>query len=83
MPNSFSIKKLQSEPSQELQDLISLDNLVFETYYTHNLSTAYQQNLLDNPNIIFIVASINFDIVGGLTTYILPSAHYEGSEIYI
>jgi aminoglycoside 3-N-acetyltransferase I len=43
----------------------------------------YLKTLLHHPTMLFLVATRNGKVVGGLTAFTLPSVYYPASELYI
>lgn len=69
-----TITKLMTQDVAIFQDMIFLFNVVFEVATNHNAppSETYLANLLHQKDFAVWVASIDKQVVGGLTMYILP-----------
>lgn len=70
----------------DLQHFVGLMKVYEDAFEMEDFTiptTHYLQGLLRNENIIFFVALSHNQVVSGLTAHILPSTHFESSEIYI
>lgn len=74
--------KLTKSDIDILIGLIRLYEDVFEENYSMP-SLDYLQNLLEKEHVIFYTARTGNEVVGGLTAYVLPSAYFSASEVYI
>jgi aminoglycoside 3-N-acetyltransferase I len=77
------ISRLTKKSSKEFKELIKLFNDVFQEGNDLLPSDSYLENLLTNPYLMVYVTTIDNEIVGGLTAYILPKYNAEKSELFI
>jgi ribosomal protein S18 acetylase RimI-like enzyme len=76
-------KKLESGDLDRLSELIKLYEEVFEMEDFTLPAAQYLQSLLERETVIFYVAMIDNNVVGGLTAHVLPSTYFPSSEVYI
>ena len=79
----MEFKKLLPQDLNDLIQLIELYKKVFEEHTENQVSEKYLSTLLKNQSIIFLVAKHGDTVVGGLTAHVLPSVHFESSEVYL
>lgn len=76
-------RKLKSGNLQFLKKLLAVYETVFEMEDFHLPGDAYLQTLLERESMIFYVAVLNKEVVGGLSAHVLPSVYFESAEVYI
>src|SRR5690554_5681505 len=76
-------RKLKSGDLQFLKKLLAVYETVFEMEDFHLPGDAYLQTLLERESMIFYVAVLNKEVVGGLSAHVLPSVYFESAEVYI
>ncbi|MGI9289318.1 MAG: GNAT family N-acetyltransferase, partial [Pseudomonadales bacterium] len=74
---------LKNGDLQKLAELIRLYEDVFEMETFVRPSDEYLQSLLNKDGIMFLVATIEEKVVGGLTAHELPSTYFEANEVYV
>jgi aminoglycoside 3-N-acetyltransferase I len=79
----ISYKKLRSTDLNLLKELTQLYIDVFEETNIDLPSDEYFQELLENPNLIFLVCLLEDKVIGGATVHLLPSVYGDYSEAYI
>ncbi len=77
------IKILQPDRLQELNELISVFENVFEMRGFHRPSQTHLQNLLNKNNFFAVIAKTENKIIGGLTVYVLDQYYSEKPLAYI
>ncbi|MGI9287456.1 MAG: GNAT family N-acetyltransferase [Pseudomonadales bacterium] len=77
------ISMLRKGDLQKLAELIRVYKEVFEIENFVLPSDEYLQSLLDRTGMMFLVATIESKVVGGLTAHDLPSTYFEGNELYV
>ena len=80
---NFTCRKLDSGDIAYLVQLVKLYEDVFEMKNFSMPGESHLQTLLDDDKIIFFVAMLDNEVVGGLTAYILPSVYATLAEVYI
>lgn len=85
MERELQIKyhKLGTTDVKTLIHLIRVYEEVFEMKGFTLPGTSYLQSLLANEHMIFYVALLDGEVIGGLTAHTLPSVYFESNEIYI
>ena len=76
-------KKLEIGDLDRLTELIKVYEKVFEMEDFILPDAEYLQSLLEKETVIFYVAMIDNEVVGGLTAHVLPSTYFPSSEVYI
>jgi len=76
-------KKLSTYDLDQLMALKKMFELVFTGKEASIPDPVHLQQLLSNKNMIFYVALSGQEVIGGITTYILPSIYTVTPEAYI
>lgn len=79
----FKIKQLHSPDIEQFKELVEIFVDVFEMDNFILPDTNYLQEILNRQNFISLVAIFDNKIIGGLTSYVLPSYYCESSQVYI
>lgn len=66
-----------------LRELLQIYQQVFETDQIRLSDDIFLKGLLDNKQILFIVAKDQGEVLGGLTAYLLPSVYENNTQVYI
>ena len=77
------IQTLKPVNIQELDDLISVFENVFEMEHFSKPGISYLQNLLEKEHFIAVVAKVNNKVVAGLTVYVLNQYYATKPLAYI
>jgi len=80
---NVEIKQLDSSQVKDFIDMLLLFEEVFKMEDFQMLDKHYLQELLKQKNFIVFAAMCQDDVIGGLTAHILPSYHFQSSEVYI
>ena len=88
MPSStpFDIHRLAATDTALMGAMLTTFGEAFddvETYGRHRPGAAYMERLLASDHFIALAATVDGDVVGGLTAYVLQKFEQERSEIYI
>lgn len=83
MKEHMVYKQLGSIDLPYLKALICIYEEVFEMENFTLPSDSYLQTLLQREGLLFFVATLEGNVVGGLTAHVLPSVYFESSEVYI
>lgn len=81
--NDMEYLTLSVNNLEELVKLLKLYEDVFEMEPFKYPSHDYLERLLNNDDIIFVVAKYEGEIIAGLTAYNLASIYYESNEVYV
>ena len=79
----ITYQKLQNQDLVLLAQLVSLYEEAFEMEDFELPDEDYLLSLLENEGMIFYVATLNGQVLGGLTAHILPSVYEPTSEVYV
>ena len=71
------------ESAEEFQGLLEVFREVFDWEETEFPDSSYLANLLENPQLLVLIAKAEDKIVGGLTAYLLPGYQTKKSSIFI
>ena len=71
------------ERAKEFQGLLEVFREVFDWEESEFPDFSYLANLLENPQLLVLIAKAEDKIIGGLTAYILPSYQTKQSSIFI
>lgn len=74
---------LQLTEVEELNELISVFEIVFEMKNFQRPSKTHLHNLLNNENFLAVIAKIENKIIAGLTVYVLDQYYSEKPLAYI
>ena len=71
------------ESAEEFQGLLKVFREVFDWEESEFPNSSYFANLLENPQLLVLIAKVEDKIVGGLTAYVLPGYQTKKSSIFI
>ena len=71
------------ESAEEFQGLLKVFREVFDWEESEFPNSSYLSNLLENPQLLVLIAKVEDKIVGGLTAYVLPGYQTKKSSIFI
>ena len=71
------------ESAEEFQGLLEVFREVFDWEKSEFPDSSYLSNLLENPQLLVLIAKAEDKIVGGLTAYVLPGYQTKKSSIFI
>lgn len=71
------------ESAEEFQGLLEIFREVFDWEESEFPDSSYLSNLLENPQLLVLIAKAEDKIVGGLTAYVLPGYQTKKSSIFI
>lgn len=71
------------ESAEEFQGLLEVFREVFDWEETEFPDSSYLANLLENPQLLVLIAKAEDKIIGGLTAYVLPGYQTKKSSIFI
>ena len=71
------------ESAKEFQGLLKVFREVFDWEESEFPNSSYLSNLLENPQLLVLIAKVEDKIVGGLTAYVLPGYQTKKSSIFI
>lgn len=77
------IKKLEPKDLHQFKELIRVFEDVFEMENLELPDDGYLQQLLEKKDFFVFTASVNNEVVGGLTSYTLPQYYSKHSLAYI
>ena len=69
--------------AEEFQGLLEVFREVFDWEESEFPDSSYFANLLENPQLLVLIAKAEDKIVGGLTAYVLPGYQTKKSSIFI
>lgn len=84
--NPMEIVQLKESDIHSFRALMELFYDAFkrdQNYCKNPPTTDYVKSLLNNPNVIHLIAKDKEEVIGGLVAYILPKFEQERSEVYI
>lgn len=71
------------ESAEEFQGLLKVFREVFDWEESEFPNSSYLSNLLENPQLLVLIAKAEDKMVGGLTAYLLPGYQTKKSSIFI
>ncbi len=77
------ISKLSQNDSVKLAELLHVFEAVFEMKSFTVPDESYLQRLLENPDMMFMVAELDGKVVGGLSAYVLLQYYSKEKHAYI
>jgi aminoglycoside 3-N-acetyltransferase I len=80
---TIAVQRLSPADLNRLIELIRLYERAFEMKDFMLPGQPYLQSLLERPDVSFLVALIDNQVVGGLTAYDLPSVYSAANEVYL
>jgi aminoglycoside 3-N-acetyltransferase I len=83
MKEHIVYQKLETNNLPYLKSLIEVYEEVFEMENFTLPADGYLQALLHREGLMFFVATLEGNVVGGLTAHVLPSVYFESAEVYI
>lgn len=79
----ITFRVLEKNDVKKLTDLIKLYENVFEMENFTMPKQDYIESLLYKRGMTFLVATIDDEIIAGLTAHDLPSTYFESNEVYV
>lgn len=79
----ITIKKIKNGDAEKLEQLARVYADVFEMGEFENPSANYFEQLAANESVLIFVAEKDGQVVGGLTSHILPSTYFQTAEVYV